>query len=51
MHMIWQIQDGYVQDKIQQRFLKFTARQMEFKALIATTFKSWMEKNNVLKWL
>jgi putative transposase len=31
MHMIWQIQDGYVQDKIQQRFLKFTAQQMKFK--------------------
>ncbi len=33
MHMIWQIQDGYVQDKIQQRFLKFTGQQMKFKLI------------------
>jgi len=33
MHMIWQIQDGYIQDKIQQRFLKFTAHQMKFKMI------------------
>ena len=31
MHLIWQIQDGYVQDKIQQRFLKFTGQPMKFK--------------------
>ena len=30
MHMIWQIQDGYIKDKIQMRFLKFTAQQMKF---------------------
>ena len=29
IHMIWQIQDGYVQEKIQQRFLKFTAQKNE----------------------
>src|SRR5690242_5869024 len=33
MHIIWQIQDGYVQDKIQHRFLKFTAQQMKFKMI------------------
>ena len=33
LHMIWQIQDGYIQDKIQQRFLKFTAQQMKFKMI------------------
>src|SRR5687768_5526590 len=31
MHIIWQIQDGYKQDKIQMRFLKYTAQQMKFK--------------------
>jgi len=31
--MIWQIQDGYVQDKIQMRFLKFTAQQMKLKMI------------------
>jgi putative transposase len=33
MHMIWQIQDGYIQEKIQQRFLKFTAQQMKFEMI------------------
>jgi len=31
IHLIWQIQDGYTLDKIQMRFLKFTAQQMKFK--------------------
>jgi putative transposase len=31
IHIVWQIQDGYTQDKIQLRFLKFTAQQMKFK--------------------
>ena len=31
IHLIWQIQDGFKQDKIQMRFLKFTAQQMKFK--------------------
>lgn len=31
IHLIWQIQDGFKQDKIQLRFLKFTAQQMKFK--------------------
>lgn len=31
IHLIWQIQDGYKQDIIQMRFLKFTAQQMKFK--------------------
>jgi REP element-mobilizing transposase RayT len=31
IHLIWQIQDNYKQDKIQMRFLKFTAQQMKFK--------------------
>jgi len=33
IHLIWQIQDGYKQDNIQMRFLKFTAQQMKFKLL------------------
>jgi len=35
IHMIWQIQDGYVKEKIQMRFLKFTAQQMKFKRIDA----------------
>src|ERR1700744_3107364 len=31
IHIIWQIQDGYKRDKVQMRFLKFTAQQMKFK--------------------
>ncbi len=31
IHLIWQIQDGYKLDKVQMRFLKFTAQQMKFK--------------------
>jgi len=31
IHLIWQIQDGYKRDKIQMRFLKFTAQKMKFK--------------------
>jgi REP-associated tyrosine transposase len=31
IHVIWQIQDNYKQDKIQMRFLKFTAQQMKFR--------------------
>lgn len=33
IHLIWQIQDGYKQDNIQMRFLKFTAQQMKFKLI------------------
>nr|WP_067059470.1 transposase [Mucilaginibacter sp. L294] len=33
IHLIWQIQDGYKQDLIQMRFLKFTAQQMKFKLI------------------
>ena len=33
IHLIWQIQDGYKQDQIQLRFLKFTAQQMKFKLI------------------
>ena len=33
IHLIWHIQDGYTQDKIQLRFLKFTAQQMKFKLM------------------
>jgi putative transposase len=33
IHLIWQIQDGYKQDKIQLRFLKFTAQQIRFKLM------------------
>jgi len=31
IHVIWQIQDGYVQEKVQQSFLRFTAQKMKFK--------------------
>jgi putative transposase len=33
IHLIWQIQDGYKQDIIQMRFLKFTAQQMKFRLI------------------
>jgi putative transposase len=33
MHRIRQIQDSYIQDKTQQRFLEFTAQQMKFKMI------------------
>ena len=33
IHIVWQIQDGYTLEKIQLRFLKFTAQQMKFKLL------------------
>lgn len=31
IHIVWQIQDGYTLEKIQLRFLKFTAQQMKFR--------------------
>ncbi|MFI5162126.1 MAG: transposase [Sphingobacteriales bacterium] len=31
IHLVWQIQDGFTQDKVQMRFLKFTAQQMKFR--------------------
>lgn len=31
IHLIWQIQDGFERDKIQMRFLKYTAQQMKFR--------------------
>ncbi len=33
LHLIWQIQNNYKQDKIQMRFLKYTAQQMKFKLM------------------
>jgi len=33
IHLIWQIQDGFKQDKIQLRLLKFTAQKFKFKLL------------------
>ncbi|QQL48417.1 transposase [Mucilaginibacter ginkgonis] len=30
IHLIWQIQDGYLLSSIQQRFLKFTAQKMKY---------------------
>src|ERR1700749_453321 len=33
IHLIWQIQDGFKRENVQQRFLKFTAQQMKFKLL------------------
>jgi len=32
-HVIWQIQDGYLRDKIQMWFLKFTIQQMKFRSM------------------
>ena len=32
-HIIWQIQDNYIQEKIQMRFLKYTAQQMKFRLI------------------
>jgi putative transposase len=33
LHLIWQIQGNNKPDKVQQRFLKFTAQQMKFKLI------------------
>jgi len=33
IHLIWQVPDGFKRDKIQLRFLRFTAQQMKFKLL------------------
>ena len=33
IHLIWHIQDGYKQDKIQMRFLKYTAQQIKFRLI------------------
>jgi len=41
IHLIWQIQDGFKRDKIQLRFLRFTAQQMKFKLL--QTNKAYLE--------
>ncbi|GAA4102250.1 transposase [Mucilaginibacter panaciglaebae] len=30
IHLIWQIQDGFIKEKIQLRFLKYTAQQLKF---------------------
>jgi len=35
IHLIWQIRDGYKQDKIQLRFLKYTAQQIKFRLIDA----------------
>lgn len=45
IHLIWQIQDGFKRDKIQQRLLRFTAQQMKFKLL--ATDKSRLENFRV----
>ncbi len=45
IHLIWQIQDGFKRDKIQMRFLKFTAQQMKFKLL--QTDRSYLERYRV----
>jgi putative transposase len=45
IHLIWQVQDGFKQDKIQLRFLRFTAQQMKFKLL--QTDKSKLENYRV----
>lgn len=33
IHLIWQIQDGYKRERIQNRFLKFTAQQIKFRLI------------------
>ncbi len=33
LHLIWQIQNNFKQEKIQMRFLKYTAQQMKFKLM------------------
>ena len=45
IHLIWQIQDGFKRDKIQLRFLRFTAQQMKFRLL--ETNKSKLEDYRV----
>lgn len=42
IHIIWQIQDGYKPEKIQMRFLKYTAQQIKFR-LIDTGDKTLTE--------
>jgi REP element-mobilizing transposase RayT len=39
IHLVWQIQDGYKQDNIQLRFLKFTAQQMKFRLTDTNDFR------------
>ena len=33
MHLIWQIKDGYKQDRVQLRLMKFIAQQMKFRVI------------------
>lgn len=33
IHLLWQIQDGFKYDRVQMRFMKFTAQQMKFRLL------------------
>jgi putative transposase len=33
IHVIWQVQDGFKQEKIQMRFLRFTAQQFKFRLI------------------
>ena len=33
IHIIWQIQDAYERNKVQQSFLKFTAQKMKFRLI------------------
>jgi len=33
IHLVWHVQDGFTPDKIQFRFLKFTAQQIKFKLI------------------
>src|SRR5476651_53402 len=45
IHLIWQIQDGFTRENIQQRFLKFTAQQMKFE--VAKTTPEMLEMYRV----
>lgn len=33
IHLIWHIQDGYKREKIQLRFMKYTAQQIKFRLI------------------
>ena len=39
IHLIWHIQDGYKREKIQLRFMKYTAQQMKFRLIDTQDFR------------
>ncbi|MGY3212643.1 transposase [Mucilaginibacter sp. HD30] len=40
IHLIWQIQDGFKREAVQQRFLKFTGQQLKFE--LTKTYPDWL---------